>query len=448
MLRNDYCPQIELNMAEAKNDYVKNGLWMLLEKAARIISGVLVGVLVARYLGPGQFGLISYALSVIAIFTILSTLGLDGLVVRELITRPERQDEILGTSFWLRLSGSVLVVILATTYSYLRDPAERVWIVFIISLSIVFQSLAVVDFYFQSQVKGRYTAINQVITLFISAVVKLLLILVEAPVEGFAAMAVFEAALTFINQYIFFKRNGQRMKSWYFSSDETRRLFSHSWPIIISSLMQMIYQKADQILIARFLRDMSYVGQYAAAVRISEASFFIPVALSAAIFPGIINNRENRPLQLKRLTQLYSLMIWSGLLISIGGVLFGDWVIGLLYKDRFEMAPAVFKIHIWITIPIFFTTAWGAWLLALNKQYLLTIYQVFVLAFTLALEMLLIPRYGINGAAYSLVISYALSFMLSVVVYKPSESIRIFISAFNPAHLIDIFKYWKEMRNP
>lgn len=91
-----------MDSSQTKNNYFKNSLWILLEKVSRIISGILVGVLVARFLGPAQFGTISYALSIIAIFTIISTLGLDGLVVRELITRKERINEILGTAFWLR----------------------------------------------------------------------------------------------------------------------------------------------------------------------------------------------------------------------------------------------------------------------------------------------------------------------------------------------------------
>jgi O-antigen/teichoic acid export membrane protein len=207
--------------------------------------------------------------------------------------------------------------------------------------------------------------------------------------------------------------------------------------------MQMIYQQADKILIARYLQDMGMLGQYSAATRISEASFFIPVALSAALFPGIINNRHNKPLQLKRLTQIYSLMIWSAIFISIGGYLLGDWVIGFLYKDGFPLAPEIFKIHIWITIPVFFGTAWGSWLLALNKQKLITIYQVFVLIIILALEMYMIPKYGIKGAVYSVVLSQLISIFVIIVVYKPKESAMLFFSALNPKNLFDVFKYWK-----
>ncbi len=434
-------------MTKKKNNYINNSIWILAEKASRIISGILVGVLVARFLGKEQFGIISYALSVLSIFTVFSTLGLDGIVVRELITDKKKKYEIIGTTFWLRLFGSFIVVFAATYYSFIRDPNDRTWIVFLVSIAVVFQSFSVIDFYFQSEVKGKYNAITQIITLIISAIVKLILIYFEAPLSWFASMVLLEAMLTAINQLVFYKQNQQEVSQWKFSLGEAKRLLSHSWPIIISAFMQMIYQQADKILITRYLQDMGMVGQYSAATRISEASFFIPVALSAALFPGIINNRDNKPLQLKRLTQIYSLMIWSALFISIGGYLFGDWVIGFLYKEGFPLAPEIFKIHIWITIPVFFGTAWGSWLLALNKQKLITIYQVFMLIFILALEMYMIPKYGIKGAAYSVVLSYLLSLFAIIFIYKPKESAMLFISALNPKNLFEVFKYWKEMKS-
>ncbi len=430
-------------MTKKNNNYVNNSIWILAEKASRIISGILIGVLVARFLGKEQFGIISYALSVLSIFTVFSTLGLDGIVVRELITKKNMKYEIIGTTFWLRFIGSFLVVIASTYYSFMRDPSDRTWIVFLVSIAVVFQSFSVIDFYFQSEVKGKYNAITQIITLIISAIVKLILIYLEAPLSWFASMVMLESILTAINQLIFYKQNQQEISKWKFSFEETKRLLSHSWPIIISAFMQMIYQQADKILIARYLQDMGMLGQYSAATRISEASFFIPVALSAALFPGIINNRHNKPLQLKRLTQIYSLMIWSAIFISIGGYLLGDWVIGFLYKDGFPLAPEIFKIHIWITIPVFFGTAWGSWLLALNKQKLITIYQVFVLIIILALEMYMIPKYGIKGAVYSVVLSQLISIFVIIVVYKPKESAMLFFSALNPKNLFDVFKYWK-----
>jgi len=432
-----------MSQTASSKKYISNTLWSILEKVSRIISGILVGVLVARYLGPAQFGLISYALNVVAIFTIFSTLGLDSLVVRELITRNDKKQTILGTTFLMRLSGSIIVVIAATFYSFIRDNHQQTFIVFLVSLSIILQSFSVIDFYFQSIVQGKYTAINQVITLLISSMVKIFFIYIKAPIEYFASMVLFEASITAINQYIFFKRKGENPFAWNFSFIEVRELLSHCWPIVVSGLMMMVYQKMDQILIKRFIYDLNYLGNYAAAIRMSEASYFIPVAICAAVFPGIVNAKNNKELQYKRLTQLYSLLIWSAIIISIGGTIFGDWVIAFMYRKGYEMAPGIFRIHIWTTLPVFFSTAWGVWMLAENKQRMIIFLQVISLVCCFFLHINLIPRFGITGAAWSVVITYYIGLLAVLLIYKPALNIRLFLSAFNPKHLAAIYRYSK-----
>ncbi len=429
-----------MSAESSSRKYAINTSWILIEKLSRILSGILVGILVARYLGPEQFGMISYALNVVAIFAIFSTLGMDSIIIRELITRKTLQNTVLGTAFGLRLIGAVCVVIGATYYSSIRDDAQNTYIVFLVSTSVVLQAFTVIDFYFQAAVLGKFTAINQVITLCISSIAKIIFIFTHAPVEYFAAMVFVEALLTTINQLLFYKYHKQHVRLWRFSLDEAKTLLSHAWPIILSGLVMVVYQKMDQILIKRWL-NMNLLGNYAAAVRISEASFFIPVAICSAIFPGIVNIRDNKTLQEKRLVQLYSLMIWSGLTISLGGLLVGDWVIPLLYKEKYYLASSVFKIHIWCTIPVFYGTAWAMWLLSENKQYYLIFLQVILLAVSLFANTQLIPIFGINGAAYALVITQFASLAILLSIYKPQYSWGLFRRALNPKNMIDILAY-------
>lgn len=428
---------------KAKNNYVSNSFWMLLEKSARIISGILVGILVVRYLGDAQYGILTYGLGIIAILTIFSTLGLDNLVVRELLTRPKFSDKILGTAFGLRFIGSLVVVAGACTYSLMRDPIETTFIVFLLSISIVFQSLSVIDFYFQSQVKGKLTAINQVITLFLSALVKLYLIYTKAPLEWFASMAALEAGISALIQYSFYHKEGLKISSWKFSLPEAKHLFILAIPLIASSFIQLLYQNVDTILIARFLRDMGQVGQYGAGVRISQASYFIPVAICAAVFPGIINNRNNPDLQIKRLTQLYSIMIWGAILIILGGTFFGDSVICFLYGSKFTGAPQIFKIHIWVSIPVFWGTAWGMWMLAIQQQKYVVWMQVINAILILSCEFFLIPKMGISGAAFALVIGSYIAFVFMILAYQPKNGLRIFWNALNPRNILAVIQYSK-----
>ncbi|MES2380608.1 MAG: flippase [Bacteroidota bacterium] len=431
-----------MSTENAAKKYVLNTTWILIEKLSRIVSGILVGILVARYLGPEQFGMISYALNVVAIFTMFSSLGMDSIIVRELITRKEKQNTILGTSFWLRFVGAIAVVIAATYYSSIRDNAQNTYIVFLVSTSVIFQAFTVIDFYFQSAVLGKFSAITQVITLVTSSIVKIVLIYVGARVEYFAAMVLLEAILTVANQLWFYSKNKQNILLWKFSWDEVKELLGHSWPNIVSGLVMTVYQKMDQILVKRFL-DLNILGNYAAAVRISEASSFIPVAVCAAILPGIVKNRENKELQLKRLTQLYSLMLWTALIFCVGGLLFGDLVINFLYKEKYYLAAGIFKIHIWNSIPVFYGTAWSMWMLAENKQRYIIMVQFFSMGVALILNLNLIPIYGAKGAAAALITTNFIGMLFTLTFYKPKTSWGLFLKAFNPKNLLEIIKYVK-----
>lgn len=432
---------------ENKNNYVGNSFWILLEKASRIISGILVGILVVRYLGDQQYGIISLGLSIIGVLTIISTLGLDSLIVREIITRKDQSEIILGTSFTLRFLGSILVVLLTTAWAYINKPIDIVLIFFLLSLSIVFQSFAVIDFFFQSQVKGKITAITQVITLSFSAIVKLCLIYFEAELIWFACMAALEAGVSALLQIYFYHQQGYQVFRWKFERLEAKNLLVLAIPLIISTAIQMLYLNADTLLIDKLLNNMGLVGQYNAGLRISQASYFIPVAICAAVFPGIVNNRNNRTLQLTRLTQLYSLMLWLAIAIIVGSQLLGDWVIGLLYGHKFPESAAIFKIHVLGSIPVFWGTAWAMWMLAEQRQKYVVAMQVLIALTVLILDYLLIPKIGISGAATAIVIGLFVAQIYMVLGYKPKENLPIFLKAINPKNLLEIIKYTKNKEN-
>ncbi len=424
----------------ASKKYAVNTGWFMIEKLCRIISGVLVGILVARYLGPEQFGTISYALNLINIFIAFFFLGMDNIIVRELIIRKDAHNMIMGTGFWLRLAGAFATVLGATCYSFLSDGPSNAFIVFLVSTSVSFQAFTVIDFYFQSVSLGKYTAISQVITLTISSIIKINLIYVKAPLEFFALMTVLEAFLITINQFWFYAHNKKKITQWQFSWQEVKLLLGQSWPIIIVGLVMTIYQKMDQVLIKRLL-DLNSLGNYAAAARISEASYFIPTAVCAAIFPGILNNRYNRELQQQRLKQLYSIMLWSSLVMSISGFFMGDYMISMLYREKYQLAPELFKILIWNLIPVFYTTAWGVWMVAENKQRYMIFFQVMLLLIAITLNMILMPVFGAKGAAYALIITQFSSIIISLTIYNPLASWLLFLEALNPKNIFDVFRY-------
>ncbi len=186
--------------------YFKNTSWLFGEKILRMVVGLFVGIWVARYLGPEQFGLFSYAQSFVGLFTAIATLGLDGIVVRELVKDESRRDELIGTAFYLKLIGAIAVlIVLAVAIQFTSNDHYTNVLVFIIASATIFQAFNVVDMYFQAKVLSKYVVYANVISLFISSIVKVVLILTDAPLLAFAWATLFDSvvlALGFIYYYI------------------------------------------------------------------------------------------------------------------------------------------------------------------------------------------------------------------------------------------------------
>jgi O-antigen/teichoic acid export membrane protein len=422
--------------------YALNTTWILIEKSARILSGLLVGILVARFLGPEQFGILGYALNLAAVFTIVATAGMDGILTRELVLRKEDTNTLMGSALAIRIAGALLAIVVATTYSAMRDSDFQTLIVLVVSASMLFQSFTIIDLYFSANVQGKFNAINQVITLTISSIIKILLIWFQASLIYFSSMLLVESIISVAIQLYFFKKSSFKLRIADARYKECVYLLKASFPFVLSGFIMLVYLKMDFVLIKRFL-SLTELGNYNAAVRISEASYFISAAVSGAVLPGLLNNIDNKELFKERFTQLMSLLLWIGIFIIIGAFLLGDIVITFLYKEKYNLAPGVFKIHILTVVPAYLGTLWSAWILAQNKQKLFIYFYIVIFIVSVSLQLYFIPRYGIDGAAWAVVCTQLLSLLLFLSIYKPSFMWSVFISAFDFRNLFKLLRYIK-----
>jgi len=352
--------------------YFKNTSWLFGEKILRMVMGLFVGIWVARYLGPEQFGLFSYAQSFVGLFTAIATLGLDGIVIRELVKDESRRDELIGTAFWMKLFGAVLVLMfLGIAVNFTSNDMQTNMLVFIIASATIFQSFNVVDMYFQSKVMSKYVVYANVITLFISSLVKIILILNEAPLMAFAWVVLFDSFVLGVGfLYFFLKKSTFSIRYLRFKQETAASLLKDSWPLVLSGIVVSIYMKIDQVMIKEMLGSDA-VGQYAAAVRLSEVWYFIPMVISASLFPAIINAKKvSEELYYARLQKLYDLMVWIAIAIAIPMTFLSDWVVDLLYGEVYSQAGSVLMIHIWAGVFVFLGVASGKWFISENEQML------------------------------------------------------------------------------
>ncbi|MBT6440538.1 MAG: flippase [Flavobacteriales bacterium] len=410
--------------------YFKNTSWLFGEKILRMVVGLFVGIWVARYLGPEQFGLFSYAKSFVGLFTAIATLGLNGIVVRELVKDESRCDELIGTTFWLKVMGAFgVLLILAIAINFTSNDTYTNTLVFIIASATIFQSFNVVDFYFQSKVMSKFVVYANIISFFLSSIVKIVLILNDAPLIAFAWVVLFDSlvlALGFV--YFFFRNSSFKIKNLTFRRETAIDLLRDSWPLILSGIVISIYMKIDQVMIKELL-GTNAVGQYAAAVRISEAWYFIPVVIASSLFPAIINaKKQSEELYYERLQRLYDLMVWMAIAIALPMTFMSDWIVELLYGGQYNEAGAVLMIHIWAGVFVFLGVASGKWFMAENLQIFSTINTTIGAVVNIGLNYILIPKIGIEGAAWATLISYFIAAYLCLAFWKKTRINFIYLS--------------------
>ena len=400
----------ELLANEGAIKYLKNTSWLLFEKLLRIFVGLFVNVWMIRYLQPEQFGLLSYAISFAGLFTIVASLGLDEILVKYLVTDASRRDVLLGTAFTLKLVASLLILIVLIIITLtIPGDGETDLLILIIGLGAVFQSLNVIDFYFQSRVHSRYTVYANIFALGLSSLIKIALILTQASVAAFAWATTLEYLFLSLGLILFYLNNNLSLKKWSFNREASILILTNSWPIILSGLAITVYMKIDQIMIKEMINPEA-VGQFAAAVKISEAWYFVPVVISSSLFPAILNAHQvSEELFLSRLQNLYDLMAWISIAIALIMTVFSNRIINFLYGSAYDQAGAVLSLHIWAGVFVFLGTASGKWFVSRNLQTLSFYRAIWGVITNLILNFLLIPRYGIKGAAIATLASQALS---------------------------------------
>ena len=382
--------------------YFANTSWLMGERILRMAVSLFVGIFVARYLGPERYGLLSYANSFVGIFIVLGTLGLDDIIVRELVKTPEQQEKILGSSFLLKLVGTLLmwIAILAAVPFTKNDFQTNILIV-IIAFGAIFQAFNVIDFNFQAKVKSKFIVHAQFVQLIISSIVKIILVVNETPLIWFASVYCLDAIVLAMGLIFVYFYNGNNIFHWKWSFETSKYLLRDSWPLIFAGVVVSVYMKIDQVMIKEML-GAKEVGLYAAAVKLSEAWYFLPLAITSSLFPAIVNAKlYQKEDYFQRLQKLYDLMVWLAVAIALPTAILSPWIVAFLYGNEYLESSSVLNIHIWSGIFVFLGVASSKYLLAENyiKK---TFYRTFVGALlNIIMNYYLIGIMGIKGAALS-----------------------------------------------
>lgn len=404
---------------------IANTGWLFADRILRMGVELFVGIWIARYLGAQQYGLLNYATAFVALVHPVAHLGLNNIVVRYLVHQSWSKEQILGTTFWLKLLGGFVSLLVAfSCISFLRqDDKLTVQLVAILAMAGIFQAFDTIDLWFQSQVKSKYTVLAKNTVKAFITLLQIFLIVRQAPLIVFAWVKSLEIGLAGVGLMIAYNIKGYSLRLWRWSLPLAKTLIKESWPLILSGLNVMIYMKIDQIMLGQMINDRS-VGIYSAATRISEAWYFIPSAIHSSVSPSIFEAKEiSEALYYKRIGKLLRFLVLISIIIAVPMTFLSGTLITMLFGNAYAAAGPVLAIHIWAALFAFMGLGTSSWFVAEGLTQLNLRRNVLGAITNILLNLFLIPIYAELGAAIATVISYAIGWFLANATHKKTRKL-------------------------
>ncbi len=415
------------------------------EKVLRLLVGLFVGIWVARYLGPEKFGLISYAQSFVALFAAFSTLGLDSIVVRELVRNENKRDILLGTAFRLKLIGAFAVLaILAVAVNFTSNDRFTNVLVFIIASATIFQSFNIIDFYYQAKVLSKYAVHANVISLAISSLIKIGLIVTEAPLIAFAWVVLFDSFVLACGYLYFYFHNHLSVNTWRFDILQAKMYLKESYPLMISFFTVSVSLTIDQVILKEML-DARSLGLYVASLRLIEIWYFIPVVLTQSFFPSLINPESNTDYNLK-IKALGSFLLLISISIGLFLLLLSRPLILLLFGNSYAESSNILNIHAAAITFIFFASLRKKLLVLKGKTFYIMNYSIATAVTMIASSYFFIKHLGLIGAPIAHLFTWATTIIvIPVLLGRFHSEVLLFIHSFN---LNNLTHYYSSIQQP
>ncbi|TQQ42016.1 flippase [Vibrio cholerae] len=426
---------------------VKSSSWMLLEKVSRLFLGVLVSSLMARSLGPSDFGQLNFLISLLSIASVLSSLGLNRIIVREVannVTDKLFINETVFTTLYLRLIVSLLLWIAAMMLCVVVFNDDFLYVA-IVFFSLFFISFDVFDFYAQGCSNFKIISLCRLLVFLVTSALKLYLIYMGYGLESFILLVLIEYILIAIAFHLFFIRRSILLHSssiFIFNSRRATFLLKESWPEIIAGFGAILFMRVDQVFLQLISGDES-VGIYSAATRITEAWYFLPAVLISTTFPKLLDARNNCSQRYQDgLQLLMSFLVLLSIVVAAFFTITADLIVALLFGKSYAESANVIMLHTWGGVFLCMGLASGSWLVAEKKLKLNLFRNLFGLAVSALANWILIPKYGVTGSAMATVAGLSAAFYFFDILHPQLRKMFwIKTSAFLPIY---IFKYIRQ----
>lgn len=419
--------------------FIGNTGWMMFRNIYSMLISLIVGSLSARYLGPSNYGLLNYGSSIISFFTTVSKLGMDSFVVGEMARQPEKENSYLGSALIMRLVTSILSFFAVWGIVVVLEPDNRLLqtVTVLQAVAIVFQSSEVFYFWFQVRLKMKYVTLASIAALTVTGAWRILLLANQASVQWFALSASISALICGGLVMIFFLTKAKAKLT--FCPSDARYILQNSYHFIINGLAVTLYTQLDRIMLGKVISEDA-VGFYSAASTIAVLWEFVPSAMMNSASPLLIKeyDKDKKSFE-KKYKMLLAGITLMGVAVGIGFTVFSKLAIFVLYGKEYYPAIPVLSILIWSTGFSMIGTARGIWVIAGRKNRYVKYYTLIGAVVNLVLNLLVIPVWGIIGAAVTTLFSQIVVSLIAPLLFKETRSFpKLFFSSF--AELPNLFR--------
>lgn len=405
----------------------KNALWLIFDKLVRFIGGAVIGIVVARYLGPERYGQLNFAQAWVGMFAGIAWLGVGDSVIRDLVQRPSDAARILGTSWRLRLAGSLFAATLAVVLFFVLGHGTDEGIAMVLLLAaavLLLEPVSVAVLWFQANRQLKPVGIARAFGYSLHQVFRLLVVFAGFGIVAIASGALLEAAVTcLLLLFAYARSDGPRLVGIW-DAGEARRIFRQGFPIMIGALLGTLFLRIDQVILGQ-LAGNHELGIYSAAVRLSEVWWVLPALVMQALAPRLFYPTDLDEARLRhRLTLMSCALFYLALLAAAATSLFAEWIVPLLLGAQYQASTSVLVIHAWIAVFVFLDAAAYQYLITQNLQRFIIVRAGIALAINVVAASLLAPDYGAPGVAVGALLAY---FFSSIVAYLFSARTRVIL---------------------
>jgi len=406
---------------------LRNACWLLMEKGLLLGSGFLFTIILTRFWSVTQLGEYQFLLALIALLLPFSNLGLNSLVSRELVTRSEHTDTIMGTAIALRLLGALFGALLFAILSFWLVASELHPLFFVLLLAQLTHALGAIDYYFEAKVQSKVSAVIRTCVGLSFMLIKLVLVMRGAGFYTVLLVTLFEWLALGVMWLLVYRLYHKRLKQLSWCRLQAKRYLSRCGWLILSSIAAIVYLKIDQVMLG-MMHSSASVAFYSLASRLSEVWYLVPGILVASFYPALIRAKQEQVGYQAKLQKLCDYLCWAAITIALVMTLIAPVLVPLLFGDSYYSVVAILQIHIWAGVFIFMRALLSKWLLIedIPKYSLVTHGSGAVI--NLILNALLIPNYGAVGAAWATLVSYAMASYLGLFIFPKTRCMGVLMT--------------------